>query len=242
MTAPNNTAHGRPNKPDAQPQVRMGHRPPPGMAYPKYAEGEDVLYGGDRRSAHIVDAVANAAGEWRYRIDLYDEQGDYVDTIRNAAEGELTPDPSTRPTPTPSQHTGANGYVTKDSGERIEFDSGMRRDTQEGKPRFDLLMLKGLPFDAQFLTRCAALLTRGAEKYGTRNFEKANSRDELDRFVASASRHFHQWQAQQLGAAPDGEDHAAAVFFNLMAAESLKWKLQQAAEAQRPGAYGEVAA
>lgn len=30
-------------------------------------------------------------------------------------------------------------YVTKDSGERAEFESGMQRDTDEGKPRYELI-------------------------------------------------------------------------------------------------------
>jgi hypothetical protein len=30
-------------------------------------------------------------------------------------------------------------YTTKDSGKREEYKSGMRRDTQEGKPRYDLI-------------------------------------------------------------------------------------------------------
>ena len=32
---------------------------------------------------------------------------------------------------------GGTVYTTKDSGKRVEFDSGMKRDTQDGKPRYD---------------------------------------------------------------------------------------------------------
>lgn len=132
------------------------------------------------------------------------------------------------------------GFVTKDSGERVEFGSGMRRDTQEGKPRFDLLFPKGVPFDEQFMTRVAALMARGAVKYGDRNWELADGQAELDRFVASAARHFHQWLAQRLGAPEDGEDHAAAVAFNLMGTEFVRWKLtggeaEAVREVSRPG-------
>lgn len=115
-------------------------------------------------------------------------------------------------------------YETKDSGERVEFDSGMRRDVEKGKPRFDLLRPPGVPYLEQFLTRCAALLGRGADKYGDRNWEKANSQAELERFKSSAARHFEQWFNGE-----EDEDHAAAVFFNLLAHETIEYKMAQAA-------------
>lgn len=113
-------------------------------------------------------------------------------------------------------------YSTKDSGRREEYASGMRRDTQEGKPDFFLLMPLGLPYEEQMLTRWAELMTRGAEKYGRRNFEKAKGLEELERFKSSAIRHMYQW----LTDASD-EDHAAAVMFNIMAAEYTKWRIRQ---------------
>ena len=54
-------------------------------------------------------------------------------------------------------------YQTKDSGKRVEFKSGMRRDSTEGKPRYDLIPLEPLK-------RLAELYARGAEKYGDRNW------------------------------------------------------------------------
>jgi hypothetical protein len=113
-----------------------------------------------------------------------------------------------------------SGRVTKDSGKRQEFESGMRRDTEEGKPTFSLLVPKGVPYEEQILTRFAALLARGAEKYTARNWEQANSEEELERYYSSAFRHFMQWICGE-----DDEDHAAAVMFNIMCAETLKWKL-----------------
>lgn len=106
-------------------------------------------------------------------------------------------------------------FITKDSGERKEFASGMRRDTDAGKPRYDLippLMLK----------RWALLMARGAEKYGDNNWQLANSDEELARFKASAFRHFMQWQAGELD-----EDHASAILFNVAAYEVIKSKLEQ---------------
>lgn len=110
-------------------------------------------------------------------------------------------------------------YTTKDSGKRQNYDSGMRRDTQEGKPDFSLL-LTDLPYDEQLITRWAGLMTRGAEKYGRRNWQLANSQEELERFKASAFRHFMQWITGQ-----DDEDHAAAVLFNIQAYEYTKYKV-----------------
>jgi hypothetical protein len=113
-------------------------------------------------------------------------------------------------------------YVTKDSGVRAAYESGMVRDTQEGKARFDLLLAEGIPYEEQFLTRVADLMQRGEEKYGARNWEKANSAEEVERFRASAIRHLAQWHCGD-----KDEDHASAVVFNLMAAEMTEYKLSQ---------------
>ena len=114
----------------------------------------------------------------------------------------------------------SNSFVTKDSGERAVFDSGMQRDTEEGKPRFDLLIPEGIPFSEQFLTRVALLLARGAAKYEDRNWEKADSLAELARMKSSAFRHFMQWLTGE-----KDEDHAAAVVFNLLAHETIESKI-----------------
>lgn len=114
------------------------------------------------------------------------------------------------------------GYVTKDSGKRQEYPSGMRRDTQEGKPRFELTLADDMPYSEQLWTRFAALMARGAEKYGDKNWQLADSREELDRFKGSALRHLMQWFNGEID-----EDHAAATVYNLMAGEYVKWKMSQ---------------
>lgn len=114
-------------------------------------------------------------------------------------------------------------YVTKDSGARVDYPSGMRRDVDTGKPRFDLMVPDGVPYEEQMLTRFAALLARGAEKYGASNWQLADSEEELRRFKSSAFRHFMQWLCGERD-----EDHAAAVMFNLMAAETLARRLASA--------------
>ncbi len=113
-------------------------------------------------------------------------------------------------------------FETKDSGYRKAFESGMVRDTQDSKPRFDLLYPPGMPYETQPLTRYASLLQRGAEKYGTMNWTLANSQEELDRFKASAARHFNQWIMGERD-----EDHMAAVWFNMAAVAYMEWKLEK---------------
>lgn len=112
------------------------------------------------------------------------------------------------------------GFDTKDSGERAEYDSGMVRDTEKGKARFDLLIPVGVPYRQQMLTRFAELMQRGAEKYEPRNWEKAEGEAELARYKSSAFRHLIQWITDETD-----EDHAAAVMFNLLAAETVKAKV-----------------
>lgn len=98
-------------------------------------------------------------------------------------------------------------YETKDSGERVLFDSGFNRDINKGKPRYDLI-------PPELLYRLAMLYTRGAEKYGDDNWQKAETKEELNRFVESAFRHFEQWRMGK-----DDEDHAIATIWNLIAYE-----------------------
>lgn len=110
-------------------------------------------------------------------------------------------------------------YQTKDSGKRQDYKSGMRRDIQEGKPRYDLV----IPLNCKnhMLKRWAELMERGMAKYGYRNWELANSEEEKIRFKASAFRHFMQWFVEE-----EDEDHASAVFFNIQAYEHIKTKLE----------------
>ena len=105
-------------------------------------------------------------------------------------------------------------FETKDSGKRINYDSGMVRDTTDGKARYDLIPLP-------MLKRLAELYARGAEKYGDDNWTLANSEQELQRFKGSAFRHFVQWQAGELD-----EDHAIGAVWNIFAYETIKAKLE----------------
>ena len=102
----------------------------------------------------------------------------------------------------------------KDSGQRIEFPSGMRRDVTGEKIDYSLVM------DGPMFKRWAAHLTKGAKKYDKRNWMKASGQEELDRFRESALRHFVQWYYIDID-----EDHAAATFFNMNGAEYTKGRL-----------------
>lgn len=121
-------------------------------------------------------------------------------------------------------------YGVKDSGARAEFANGGQRDTQDGKPRFDLLYPLNVPFDHQLMTRFAVHMAHGASKYDDRNWEQFSDQEALDRARSSAARHFAQWLTGE-----QDEDHAAAVIFNIMAVEYVRgvltgrWRAREAA-------------
>jgi Domain of unknown function (DUF5664) len=119
-----------------------------------------------------------------------------------------------------------------DSGNRIQFSTGMVRDTQDGKARFDLCLPQGIHYHEQMLTRFAQHMAAGAQKYSARNWENASTQEELERYQASALRHMHQWIAGE-----DDEDHAAAVYFNIMGAEYVKYRLSPASTKPQWGVY-----
>lgn len=124
-------------------------------------------------------------------------------------------------------------YITKDSGKRQEYSTGMRRDVNDSKPRFDLISPREMPYDKLPLTRWAQLMERGAVKYGIRNWELAETQEELDRFRESALRHMMQYLSGE-----SDEDHMAAVFFNLSAIELVKWKMTAGSGSPRESQAG----
>lgn len=93
-------------------------------------------------------------------------------------------------------------FAIKDSGKREDFPTGAVRDTEEGKPRYDLISVPAL-------TRLAHHLRKGAEKYSARNWERGM---DYSRLYSSALRHLMQWASGDRD-----EDHLAAVLFNVMA-------------------------
>lgn len=91
-------------------------------------------------------------------------------------------------------------FTVKDSGQRAAFTTGAVRDTEAGKPRYDLIS----PFA---LRRLAEHMRKGAEKYEARNWEKGIP---TERLYSSALRHLMQWAQGDRS-----EDHLSAVLFNI---------------------------
>ena len=96
-------------------------------------------------------------------------------------------------------------YRVNDSGKRQEFGTGAKRDTNEGKGRYDLI-------SPIALYRLALRLEQGAKKYDERNWEQGMP---LTRYLESAVRHLYQWLAGD--GEQDSEDHLGAAMFNVMA-------------------------
>lgn len=93
---------------------------------------------------------------------------------------------------------------------REEFPTGSKRDTREGKGRFDLIP----PFA---LRRLAAVYEKGAKKYGEDNWQKGQP---LARFMDSTMRHTVAVMEGQTD-----EDHAFQAIWNLIGHEWTKENL-----------------
>jgi hypothetical protein len=106
-------------------------------------------------------------------------------------------------------------FVIKDSGKRKVFKTGMLRDADDTKIRYDLIYMP-------MLVRWAIHMTKGAKKYSPRNWEKAETPEERERFKESAFRHFIQWFMEE-----EDEDHACACWFNMCGSEMVKEKLKK---------------
>ena len=90
-----------------------------------------------------------------------------------------------------------------DSGKREDFETGAKRDTGEGKGRYDLLP----PWAIHLL---AIHFERGARKYDARNWEKGIP---VRRFLGSAARHLNKfWMGDA------SEDHLSAAAWNVLCA------------------------
>ena len=86
-----------------------------------------------------------------------------------------------------------------DSGQRQEFSTGAKRDTQKGKGRYDLLPVHAI-------ARLARHFENGAEKYGDNNWRKGIP---LSRYLDSLIRHSFKF----MGGMRD-EDHLSAIIWN----------------------------
>lgn len=97
------------------------------------------------------------------------------------------------------------------AGESVPRDSGMNRQSEEGK--IDYLLVR----DGPMYKRWAELLTKAVPIRGRRNWMVARGAADMERFRRGAARHFEQW----LDGETD-EDHAAALIFNVNGVEYLK--------------------
>lgn len=92
--------------------------------------------------------------------------------------------------------------VAKSDKEEEKFCTGSRRDSRDGKGRFDLI-------SPIALKRLAIHYENGAKRYSPRNWEKGQP---LGRYLDSAMRHLNCYQAGSRD-----EDHLAAVAWNAFA-------------------------
>jgi hypothetical protein len=111
-------------------------------------------------------------------------------------------------------------YKTLSSGERKTYSTGMMRDDDQDKVRYDLLIPKDCKHP--MLDRWAELLTRGAQKYAPRNHENARTEEELERAIQSLWRHFRAFLRDDRD-----EDHAAACLFNIELIELIRERLEE---------------
>lgn len=107
-------------------------------------------------------------------------------------------------------HTAA-GLTIKDSGRREEMPTGSRRDSREGKGRFDLIP----PYAIELL---AKQLEAGALKYGDRNWEKGQP---VSRFADSGLRHLIKWMRGDTD-----EDHLTAALWNVACAADTRERIR----------------
>ena len=104
----------------------------------------------------------------------------------------------------------------KDSGQRQTWETGSRRDTREGKGRYDLLPWEIVNADARYIEL-------GARKYGDRNWEKGQP---LSRYLDSACRHLSKYMMGMRD-----EPHLLAVRWNIAA---YLWTINRISEGKLP--------
>lgn len=113
---------------------------------------------------------------------------------------------------------GSKDYTAvQDSGERqSRFGTGSVRDTQEGKPRIDLI-------PPLFIRRLGMHFANGAKKYGDNNWRKGQP---LSQYYTSGMRHMLAWFEGQ-----EDEDHFAAAMWNVGCA---MWTLEEVRAGRLP--------
>jgi hypothetical protein len=122
---------------------------------------------------------------------------------------------------------GADGrYFTRASGQRAQHTDGVVRDTEDGKTKYTLMFPEGVPMEDQLIVRIAELYTRGGKKYGDRNWENSCAPDTLKHHTDALWRHFMNFFFD----VQDGEDHAAAIVWNINAMDLTRRNIRLKAE------------
>lgn len=102
-------------------------------------------------------------------------------------------------------------FITRGGGDKEQFEGGAVRNSQDGKPRYDLI-------PPGPLKRVAELYARGAKEYEEHNWTKGMN---TSRMLASLMRHLEQYrEGDQI------EDHLAAIVFNafgIMYFQDTEW-------------------
>lgn len=114
--------------------------------------------------------------------------------------------------PQEMEHVVSGHKPIKDSGKRQEFQTGSRRDTRDGKGRYDLLPMRAIH-------RLAKHFEGGASKYGDRNWEKGQP---ISRYLDSAMRHACKYLQGQRD-----EDHLIAAAWNIMCAADTEERISE---------------
>ncbi len=102
--------------------------------------------------------------------------------------------------------------LIKDSGKRENFKTGSRRDTREGKGRYDLLPPRAMKLLARHFEE-------GAKKYGDNNWLKGQP---LSRYMDSGMRHaFNHLQGMR------DEPHLIAAIWNFIALVETQERIKE---------------
>ena len=150
--------------------------------------GEDVHCGIDAGLWHADERIeSNSKGNWN--MTVYQPKKSDLDVNNPPQGGSGVP-------------IKKDFDQVKDSGKQQAFSTGSKRNTREGKGRFDLI-------PTYPLRRLARHYENGAVKYEPRNWERGQP---LSRYLDSACRH---WVAVLEGLTD--EDHASAVSWNMFA-------------------------
>ena len=97
-----------------------------------------------------------------------------------------------------------------DNKKTVQTTDGQKFD--DGKERFDLIPVKPM-------VHLARLFTKGAAKYGVRNWEKGI---EFGRLYSAMDRHMKKWWGGEKFDPIDGQHHLTAVIWNAMVCMELE--------------------